>query len=152
MGYAYQITAIAGMFSLIVFSHELGHFVMARAAGVKVKRFSIGFGPALYRKNVNETEFVIALIPLGGFVELLGEDPSENVSKEDVVHSFRHQPVSIRVFIVLAGAVFNITVRTTHTFSFSLYPTPGSFIKNLGRVASDSSFLRSWVIYTCRYC
>jgi len=99
-----------GMFSLIVVSHELGHFVAAKVAGVKVKRFSLGFGPALYKKKVNGTEFVLSLIQLGGYVELLGEDPAEDVPEEDKAQSFRHQPIRNRALIVLAGALFNIVL------------------------------------------
>ena len=58
MEFLYQTLAIMGMFSLIVVSHELGHFVAAKVAGVKVKKFSLGFGPSLYRRKVNGTEFV----------------------------------------------------------------------------------------------
>ncbi len=106
----YQVLAIMGMFSLIVVSHELGHFVAAKVAGVKAKKFSLGFGPALYRRKVNGTEFVLSLIQLGGYVELLGEDPTEDVSEEDKAQSFRHQPICIRALIVLAGAFFNVVL------------------------------------------
>lgn len=110
MEFLYQALAIMGMFSLIVVSHELGHFVAAKVAGVKVKKFSLGFGPALYRKEVNGTNFVLSPIQLGGYVELLGEDPAEDVSEEDKSQSFRHQPICIRALIVLAGAFFNIVL------------------------------------------
>lgn len=99
-----------GMFSLIVVSHELGHFVAAKVAGVKVKKFSLGFGPSLYRRKVNGTEFVFSLIQLGGYVELLGEDTAESVSDEDTARSFRHKPISARALILLAGALFNIVL------------------------------------------
>ena len=110
MEFLYQALAIMGMFSLIVVSHELGHFVAAKVAGVKVKRFSLGFGPPLYRRKVNGNEFVLSLIQLGGYVELLGEDPAEDVSEEDKAQSFRHQPICIRASIVVAGAFFNIVL------------------------------------------
>ncbi|MCL5021935.1 MAG: RIP metalloprotease RseP [Nitrospirae bacterium] len=106
----YQALAITGMFSLIIVSHEVGHFVAARVAGVKVKKFSLGFGPVLFRTNVRGTEFVISLIQLGGYVELLGEDPEEDVPQQEVAQSFRHQPVRNRALIVLAGAFFNIVL------------------------------------------
>ncbi len=110
MEFLYQALAIMGMFSLIVVSHELGHFVAARVVGVKVKKFSLGFGPALYKKKVGETDFVISLIQLGGYVELLGEDPAEDIYEEDAPRSFRHQPVREKALIVLAGAFFNIVL------------------------------------------
>ena len=79
-------------------------------AGVKVKKCSLGFGPTLYKRKVNGTEFVLSLIQLGGYVELLGEDPAEDVSEEDKAQSFRHQPIRSRAFIVLAGAFFNVVL------------------------------------------
>ena len=65
------------MVGLLVAVHELGHFVAAKALGVKVVRFSLGFGPPLFRLRPGETELQIGIVPLGGYVRLLGEDPSE---------------------------------------------------------------------------
>ena len=108
MDILYQALAITGMFSLIVVSHEFGHFLAAKMVGVKVRRFSLGFGPALLEKKMGETEFVVSLLPLGGYLELLGEDPAEEVSGEDEAQSFRHQPIRNRLLITLAGAFSNV--------------------------------------------
>src|SRR4029453_14072895 len=62
------------VFGLVVFVHELGHFLAAKAAGVYAPRFSIGFGPALFRKRWGETEYVVAALPLGGYVRMASRE------------------------------------------------------------------------------
>jgi regulator of sigma E protease len=66
--------AVIFVFGLVIFVHELGHFVVAKWAGVYAPRFSIGFGPALWKKRVGETEYVLAAIPLGGYVRMASRD------------------------------------------------------------------------------
>src|SRR5690242_13644328 len=58
------------VFGLVIFVHELGHFLAAKAMGVYAPRFSIGFGPSLFRKRWGETEYILALLPLGGYVRM----------------------------------------------------------------------------------
>src|ERR671921_2751860 len=62
------------VFGLVVFVHELGHFLAAKACGVYAPRFSIGFGPALWRKRWGETEYVLAILPLGGYVRMASRE------------------------------------------------------------------------------
>jgi regulator of sigma E protease len=93
---------------LLVTFHEFGHFVVARRCGVKVLRFSVGFGRALWsRTGRNGTEYMIAAIPLGGYVKMLdareGEVPADERAQE-----FTGKPVWQRIAIVLAGPVFNL--------------------------------------------
>ena len=64
------------VFGLVVFVHELGHFLAAKAVGVYAPRFSIGFGPSLLRKRVGETEYVLAALPLGGYVRMASREPA----------------------------------------------------------------------------
>lgn len=92
---------------LITF-HEFGHYLVARWSGVKVLRFSIGFGRPLFRKRwgKDQTEWVIAAIPLGGYVKMLDEREGK-VMPEDLPRSFNHQPVSRRFAIVAAGPIAN---------------------------------------------
>ena len=92
---------------LITF-HEFGHYLVARWNGVKVLRFSIGFGRPLFRKQwgKDQTEWVIAAIPLGGYVKMLDEREGK-VMPEDLPRSFNYQPVSRRFAIVAAGPVAN---------------------------------------------
>ena len=92
---------------LITF-HEFGHYLVARWSGVKVLRFSIGFGRPLFRKRwgKDQTEWVIAAIPLGGYVKMLDEREGK-VMPEDLPRSFNQQPVSRRFAIVAAGPLAN---------------------------------------------
>ena len=59
--------------SVLIIIHEFGHFLAARAAGIKVEQFAIGFGPALFRRDFGQTEFLICVFPLGGFVKFAGD-------------------------------------------------------------------------------
>lgn len=94
---------------LLIFVHELGHFLFAKLFRVRVLKFSLGFGPRIAGRTVGETEYVISAFPLGGFVKMFGENPDEqNITQEDREGSFAHKPVWQRFFIVLAGPVFNL--------------------------------------------
>jgi len=92
---------------ILIFVHELGHFLLSKKMGVKVLQFSLGFGPKLIGKKVGETEYQIAVFPLGGFVKPLGEDPNEEVKAEEYPRSFWAQPVWKRALIIAAGPFFN---------------------------------------------
>ncbi len=89
----------------LIFVHELGHFLFAKRARVKVERFSLGFGPALWRRTWGETEYRLSAIPLGGYVKMYGEQPDEEVVEPE--RSFQHQSVWQRIPIVAAGPGFN---------------------------------------------
>lgn len=89
---------------IMVTVHELGHFLAARMSGVRVDIFSIGFGKAIYKRNIDNCEFRIGLIPLGGFVKLAGDEPEERTGAAD---EFFSQPKRKRAFIVALGPLFN---------------------------------------------
>ena len=72
------LVAFTIVLGILIFFHELGHFLLAKANGVGVLKFSLGFGPALIKKRLGETEYRIAAIPLGGYVKMLGEDQGED--------------------------------------------------------------------------
>ncbi|MCW8824902.1 MAG: sigma E protease regulator RseP [Gammaproteobacteria bacterium] len=95
--------------SLLIAVHEYGHFWVARKCGVKVIRFSIGFGQALWKRKgkVDETEYVIAAIPLGGYVKMLDEREGE-VDEADLERTFNRQPLHKRFAIVSAGPIANL--------------------------------------------
>ena len=97
---------------VLVSFHEYGHFLAARLCGVKVLRFSIGFGKPLYTYRApNGTEWVLAGIPLGGYVKLLdGRDSSEKMNPEDCQHTFEIKPLWQRSFIVAAGPLANFVL------------------------------------------
>ena len=92
---------------LVVTIHEFGHFWVARRCGVKVERFSIGFGKALLTwRDKHNTEFVFALLPLGGYVKMVDEREG-NVDPADLPHSFNRKTVWQRMAVVVAGPVAN---------------------------------------------
>ncbi|MDG2526763.1 RIP metalloprotease RseP [Stenotrophomonas sp. HITSZ_GD] len=93
---------------VLVTFHEFGHFWVARRCGVKVLRFSVGFGRPLWtRRDRHGTEFVIALLPLGGYVRMLDEREG-NVHPAERTHAFNNKPVLQRIAIVAAGPVANV--------------------------------------------
>ncbi|RLL52894.1 RIP metalloprotease RseP [Mariprofundus sp. EBB-1] len=102
--------------ALLIAVHEYGHFSMARRLGIKVEKFSIGFGPALFswRSKDNEVQYIIAAIPLGGYVKMLGENPDEQaegvqteLSDADKARAFNNQPVWKRAAVAVAGPAYN---------------------------------------------
>lgn len=94
------------LFGFLIFIHELGHFIAAKLSGVKVLKFSIGFGPKVLGRKIGETEYLLSAVPLGGYVKMYGEDAGDEPIDEK--RSFKHQPVYKKIFIVLAGPLFNI--------------------------------------------
>jgi len=105
-----SVAAFIVAISLLIAVHEFGHFITARRLGVKVEKFSIGFGPSLcswYSKD-GEVEYIIAAIPLGGYVKMLGEMPGEeDIPEQDRPRAFDAQAVWKRACIATAGPVFN---------------------------------------------
>ncbi|MBL92457.1 MAG: hypothetical protein CMH56_11680 [Myxococcales bacterium] len=102
-------TAIAGIILLgvLVFIHELGHFLVAKLCGVRVLTFSLGFGPKILGFQLGETEYKISILPLGGFVQMFGENPDEELSEEEKTRSFMHQVLWKKAAIAAAGPIFN---------------------------------------------
>lgn len=96
------------LFGFVIFIHELGHFIFAKMSGVKVLKFSLGFGPRVVGTQIGETEYLISAIPLGGYVKMYGEDPEDSVEGSDMKRSFKEQPVLKRMGIVFAGPFFNL--------------------------------------------
>ena len=92
---------------VLVAFHELGHFLAARWVGVKVLKFSLGFGPKIFGRKMGETEYLLSAIPLGGYVKLFGEDETEATTQEDRARSFAHKGLWGKVLIVAAGPGFN---------------------------------------------
>lgn len=97
---------------MLIFVHEFGHFIWAKLFGVKVLKFSLGFGPKLVSKQLGETEYLISAFPLGGYVKMFGENPAEapdeNMPAADMHRSFAMRPVWQRFIIVAGGPFFNL--------------------------------------------
>jgi regulator of sigma E protease len=117
----------------LIFVHELGHFLLAKFFGVRVEKFSLGFGPKLFGKKIGDTEYLLSAFPLGGYVKMFGEggyieggevhtaDGVDNIPAEELpletlreltdeekTCSFAHKPVLARIGIVIAGPLFNL--------------------------------------------
>ncbi len=106
------LTAISFIviFGTIVFFHELGHFAVAKACGVRVFEFALGFGPPLFRLKRGGTQYSVRLFPLGGFVKLAGMDPALEADQEvdaDDERNFNRRPIWQRMAIIAAGPFMN---------------------------------------------
>lgn len=113
------------LISSLIFVHELGHFLFAKAFGVKVLTFSLGFGPKILRLSGRETEYCLSLLPLGGYVKMLEESKSDLVLPEDRLRTFESLPVYKRILVVLAGPLMNLLFPIF--LYFSVYVTEGPF-------------------------
>ena len=109
--FAYYALAFLLLLGLLIFVHELGHYLVARWVGVKVLRFSIGFGSPVFVKKLgaDQTEWAIGQIPLGGYVKMLDESEGE-VLPEELSRSFNRQSVWRRIAIVAAGPLANLVL------------------------------------------
>ncbi len=121
-----SIFAFVAAISVLVAVHEYGHFWVARKLGIKVLRFSIGFGKPLWRRvsGPDATEYVIAAIPLGGYVKLLDEREGE-VAAADLPRAFNRKPVGHRVAVLVAGPAFNFLFAIVAYWLVLLIGVPG---------------------------
>lgn len=129
------------MFGFLIFIHELGHFLFAKISGVKVLKFSLGFGPTVIGKKFCETEYVISAVPLGGYVKMLGQEDIGEIENESETaereRSFRYQPAYKRVLIILAGPVFNLLTAVVIFFFVFLAGVP-TLLPTIGEVMPDT--------------
>jgi len=115
----YIIVAILAL-SFIVFIHELGHYCAAKFFGVKVERFSIGFGKVLFKKYWLDTEWAFAPILLGGYVKMKGQDDSNPLAKNSDPDSYTSKKPWQRIIILLAGPLANIVLAFFIYFTIAL--------------------------------
>ncbi|RYD06573.1 hypothetical protein N752_02585 [Desulforamulus aquiferis] len=96
------------VFGLLIFFHELGHFLVAKRVGILVHEFSLGFGPKVFGFNWGETRYNLRLLPLGGFVRMAGMDPNEEDDKGIPENrAFNRKTVSQRASVIIAGPLMN---------------------------------------------
>ena len=109
-----MLVSFVVVLGILILVHELGHFFMARLAGVGVERFSIGFGPVLWRVRGKETEYCVSAIPMGGYVKMMGDDenPLEGGKSGaiDPAKAFNTKSLSARFLIVFAGPAMNFVL------------------------------------------
>jgi regulator of sigma E protease len=108
LNFLLNIVKVALGLGFVIFIHELGHFLLAKWNGVKVEKFSIGFGPTVFGWQRGDTEYVLAALPLGGFVKMLGEGPDEQESKSTDPRAYPNKSVSARMAIISAGVIMNL--------------------------------------------
>ncbi|MBU4036623.1 MAG: RIP metalloprotease RseP, partial [Proteobacteria bacterium] len=113
-----DIIAFIIVLGVLIFFHELGHFLVARLFGVGVEKFSLGFGPRLFGKKVGITDYCVSAVPLGGYVKMVGEEPDSELGPEDISISFSHMHVLKRILIVAAGPAFNLLLAVIIYFGF----------------------------------
>lgn len=101
-----SILATIFVLGLLIFVHELGHFVVAKRMGVRVERFSLGYPPKMIGFKRGDTEYCISWIPFGGYVKMAGENPDENEIKGHP-YEFQSKPVRVRAAIIAAGPLMN---------------------------------------------
>ncbi|MDX1775430.1 MAG: RIP metalloprotease RseP [Desulfobulbales bacterium] len=129
---------------LLIFVHEFGHFIWAKFFGVRVLKFSLGFGPKLISRQYGETEYLVSAFPLGGYVKMFGENPGElaeeKLAPAELKRSFATRPVWQRFIIVAGGPVFNI-IFAMFLFTFIVLvaglPMPVETTK-IGGVSQDA--------------
>ena len=121
-----NIFALVVVLGVLIFFHELGHFLVARLLGVGVEKFSLGFGPRLIGKKIGITDYLISAIPLGGYVKMVGEEPDADLAPADIPISFTHKNVWKRILIVAAGPFFNIILAVI--IFFGIFQISGLFI------------------------
>jgi regulator of sigma E protease len=98
------VTVLA--FGLLIVIHELGHYLAARWSGMRVERFSIGFGPVIWSRRRGDTEWAVSAVPLGGYVKIAGMAPGEEIAADDR-SAYSHQPAWRRFIVILAGPAMN---------------------------------------------
>lgn len=130
------------LLGILIFVHELGHFLFAKLMKVKVLKFSLGFGPKVVGKKYGETEYQISSVPLGGYVKMLGEEPGEELPEEEKPRAYNHQHVWKRFLIVFSGPAFNILFAA---FLFIVILASGvpTLYPDVGEVMEDSPALEA---------
>lgn len=144
--FLYYILPFVIVLGILIFFHELGHFLVAKYFGVKVLKFSLGFGPKLSGKKIGETEYLVSLIPLGGYVKMLGENIDEEekpLTPEEETRSFNKQHVLKRIAIVMAGPIFNMLLALLIFCGFYIACGTQVMIPEIGHVSQDSPASRA---------
>ncbi len=125
------------LLGVIIFVHELGHFLFAKLMGVRVVKFSLGFGPKLVGKQLGDTEYRISAIPLGGYVKMLGETPGEELNDAEKPFAYNVQAVWKRFIIVFSGPLFNILCAVVIFFFVFVIGLP-VLMPEIGEVMQDT--------------
>ena len=155
---------------ILIFVHELGHFLLAKLMGVSVEKFSLGFGPKLVGTKIGETEYLLSAFPLGGYVKMFGEGgyieggeihnpggvdkaPADEfphgslheMTAAEKARSFAHKPVLARIAIVMAGPVFNLLFAWLIFIVLSIIGVP-TVTPKIGEVLKDKPAVKAGML------
>lgn len=122
---------------ILIFIHELGHFIVAKLCGVYVEKFSLGFGPRLIGKKIGETDYCLSAFPLGGYVKMYGEQPDEKPDDSKKGRSFTEKSAMKRAAIILAGPIANIILAIVVFWGLFMAGFP-AYSPVIGEVKNDS--------------
>jgi len=135
------LTIISFVFVLgvLIFIHELGHFIVAKRVGIKVEKFSLGFPPNIFAKKRGDTTYCIGIIPLGGYVKMVGENPDEKTTGAD--NEFMSKTVGQRAAVIFAGPFMNYILAIFILIGIFMVSGKAIFDENkvlVGEVVKDS--------------
>jgi regulator of sigma E protease len=137
-----SIVSAVVVLGILIFVHELGHFLFAKYFGVGVETFSLGFGPKIFAKQIGETEYRISAFPLGGYVKMIGESIDDELPEEDVERSFMAKAPLKRMVIVAAGPCFNLVFAYLVFIIVCMIGVPTSTTQ-IGEVLADKPAARA---------
>ena len=148
MSFLWQVVGFVVAVSLLVSVHEFGHYYAARKLGFKVLRFSVGFGPALWRRvaGPDRTEYVLAALPLGGYVKLLDEREGP-VPDADLERSFTRRPPWQRIVVLIAGPLANFVFAIVVLWGMLWWTGAPELRPVVGRIVPDSIVARAGLRY-----
>jgi regulator of sigma E protease len=135
--FGYAVYGMILVLGVLIFIHELGHYLVAKLLGIGVTTFSLGFGRKIWGFQRGETEYKLSILPLGGYVKLVGEDPEASVEDpdepaepEDPEKSFYLRPVHQRMAVIFAGPLFNILFALVLSWILHMVgiPVPGTWV------------------------
>ncbi len=125
---------------LLIFIHELGHFLVAKKSGIRVDEFAIGFPPRLFSYKKGGTEYSLNLIPFGGYVKIFGENPDEGATEKSANDSLINKSKSTQALVLVAGVVFNVILA--FLIFIVLFVKGAEFNSNLVPFVSERSGVR----------
>ncbi|MFQ4143797.1 RIP metalloprotease RseP [Chlorogloeopsis sp. ULAP02] len=137
-----SVFAAIAVLAVLILVHELGHFIAARSQGIHVNRFSLGFGPILWKYQGKETEYAVRAFPLGGFVGFPDDDPDSDIPPNDP-NLLRNRPILDRAIVISAGVIANLIfayfllVAQVNLVGISQASQPGVYIQQLAPEVSS---------------
>ncbi|WP_298435506.1 RIP metalloprotease RseP [Geobacter sp.] len=140
-----SIVSAIVVLGILIFVHELGHFIFAKLFRVGVEKFSLGFGPKLVGKQIGETEYLISAFPLGGYVKMVGEGTEGELSEDEQARSFAGKHPLQRIAIVAAGPSFNLIFAWLVFIVVFMVGVP-SATSRIGGVVKDKPAARAGIV------